>query len=279
MVKIVASEGAAPKSGLYRIGDREFAIVKRFVHDAAGIFLTDAKKNLVTGRLAKRLQAHNLQSYGDYLKLIDADAEERQIALNLLTTNETYFFREPQHFDFMQRHILPQRARGRPFRVWSAACSTGEEPYSIAMLLDDSLGQSNWEILATDISTDVLTHARRGCYSMQRAQHMPPNYLRRYCLKGVGPEDGNLLVDKKLRGVVQFKNLNLNATLPNVGLFDVIFLRNVMIYFQADTKRQLIAKLIQHLHKGGHLFIGRSESLNGVTEQLEQICPAVYRKP
>ncbi len=260
------------------IGVAEFNAIKKFILDAAGIHLSDAKKALVTGRLDKRLRAHGLTHYGDYLKLLARDENERQVALDLLTTNETYFFREPQHFDYLRTTLLPARQRGQTYRVWSAACSSGEEPYSIAMLLAAELGESPWEIVGTDISTQVLDKAESGLYPMSRAHLIPQAYLRAYCLKGTGPEEGNLLVDKALRRKMRFLQANLNGQLPDVGMFDLIFLRNVMIYFQAETKRSLITRLCNHLRPGGHLFIGHSESLNGINETLTQVKPAIYRK-
>ncbi len=147
------------------LSDGEFQAVRDFILRAAGISLSPAKKALVGARLGKRLRAHGLDTYTAYLKLIGHDGAERQVALDFLTTNETYFFREPQHFDFLQEEILPRRRQGEPFRVWSAASSSGEEAYSIAMLLDDKLGQSPWEVVGTDISTQVLIQCRVGRYT------------------------------------------------------------------------------------------------------------------
>jgi chemotaxis protein methyltransferase CheR len=261
------------------IADAEFKAVQKFIFAAAGISLSDAKKALVSGRLGKRLRAHGLASFAAYLKLIGEDAKERQTALDLLTTNETYFFREPPHFDYLKRQILPHRTPGVPFRVWSAASSSGEECYSIAMLLDDQLGTAPWEIVGTDISTQMLDKCRAGRYPLERTQHIPRDYLRNYCLKGTGPEDGYLLVNRHLRSKVRFLHANLNAQLPQLGEFDVIFLRNVMIYFENATKRSLVARLLTHLRRGGWLFIGHSESLHGINESVRQIRPAIYQKP
>ncbi|CAG0910260.1 unnamed protein product, partial [Cyprideis torosa] len=233
------------------------------------IHLGDAKQALVAGRLAKRLKAHNLTSYSDYIALITRNAEEAQSAVDLLTTNETYFFREPQHFDYLRDVILPSHKVNSPFRVWSAACSTGEEPYSVAMLLSAETRNKKWEITATDLSTRVLSTARRGCYSMSRIQHIPKSYLNTFCLKGTGPEEGNLLVDRKIRNQVHFMQLNLNEPLPDLGSFDLIFLRNVMIYFKSETKKSIVARLINQLKVGGFLFIGHSESMNQPNDLLE----------
>lgn len=261
------------------ITDREFHAVRRFLFEASGIALSDAKKLLVSSRLGKRLRAREVADYSAYLKLLAEDEQERQVALDLLTTNETYFFREPQHFDFLRGEILPRHRLGRTFRVWSAACSSGEEAYSIAMLLDHDLATTPWEVVGTDISTRMLDKCRAGRYPMERAQGIPKEYLRRYCLMGTGPEQGFLLVDRPLRQHLSFLHANLNGRLPEVGEFDVIFLRNVMIYFEADTKRSLIGHLLHHLRPGGWLFIGHSESLHGIDTSLKPVHPAIYRKP
>lgn len=267
-------------SGEIQISIGEFNAIKAFIFDEAGIHLSDAKRALVTGRLAKRLRAHDLKSYTDYLKLIQHDGDERQTALDLLTTNETYFFREPQHFEHLRNVVLPERPRGQPFRVWSAASSSGEEAYSIAMLLAAELKEAPWEVVGTDISTQVIGKARSGLYPMERAHHIPPEYLKKYCLKGTGPAAGKLLISKELRRKVRFVHANLNAPLPDLGQpFDLVLLRNVMIYFQPETKRTLIARLLEKLRPGGWMYVGHSESLNGLTDSVVQVRPAIYRKP
>ncbi len=259
--------------------DDEFAHFQQMIHRIAGISMSPAKKALVAGRLAKRLRHHGLDDYGDYFQLLSQHREELQVAVDLLTTNETYFFREPRHFDFLRDQVLSRHPRERGFRVWSAACSSGEEPYTLAMVLADRLGDSSWEVFASDISTQVLEKARLGRYPMERARGMPPAFLRTHCLKGVGSMEGQILVDPALRNRVHFAQINLNEPLPDVGEFDAIFLRNVMIYFQADTKRQVVARLLAKLRRGGVLFVGHSESLNGLADGLECLAPSVYRKP
>lgn len=261
------------------IGDAEFRALQLFLARSAGIHLSDAKKALVIGRLNRRLQACALASYRDYIDLIARDPVEAQTAVDLLTTNETYFFREPRHFDFLRETVLPAVRPGQTFRVWSAASSTGEEPYSIAMTLAATLGEGPWEVLGTDISTRVLEQCRSGRYALERADDVPLAYLRAYCLRGTGPEQGHFLIDRTLRRRVHFQQANLNAPLPPVGAFNVIFLRNVMIYFQTQTKRQLVARLLEHLRPGGWLFVGHAETLNGLNERVEQVRPAIYRKP
>ena len=263
------------------ITDQEFGQFQKLLYQIAGISLSEAKKPLVYGRLAKRLKQHRLDSYGEYFRLLTngQKPEELQIAVDLLTTNETYFFREPKHFDFLREKIFPNCKPGRQFRVWSAACSSGEEPYSIAMHLANHLGATPWEVVGSDLSTRVLEKARTGHYPMERTKGIPPHYLTEYCLKGTGSQEGTLLIDSKLRCRVNFMHVNLNDPLPRLGEFDVVFLRNVMIYFDLEMKRRVVSRIASLLKPGGHLIIGHSESLNGVTDQLPSVMPTVYRKP
>jgi len=262
------------------INDKEFSQFQKLLHQIAGISLSAAKKPLVHGRLAKRLKQHQLSSYGEYFRLLTSgqQPDELQIAVDLLTTNETYFFREPKHFNFLRENIFPSRKPGRQFRVWSAACSSGEEPYSIAMHLAGHLGDAPWEVIGSDISTRVLEKARTGHYPMERIEGIPPHYLAEYCLKGIGSQEGTFLIDGKLRSRVNFMQINLNEPLPKLGEFDVVFLRNVMIYFDLEMKRRVVARVSSLLRSGGYLLIGHSESLNGITDQLVSVMPAVYRK-
>jgi len=262
------------------ITEREFMQFQRFIYDAAGIFMANGKQALVSGRLAKRLAHYQLDSYSDYLRLLESRAQpaELQVAVDLLTTNETYFFREPKHFTLLRDLALDARDNGRTLRVWSAASSSGEEPYSIAMVLADVLGEAPWEVLGTDISTRVLERARTGHYPMERASQMPDAYLKRFCLKGQGSEAGTLLIERSLRQRVQFQHLNLNQSLPRLGSFDVIFLRNVMIYFNLETKRQVVARLLAQLRPGGYFLIGHSETLNDINDTLVPVAPSIYRK-
>ncbi len=263
------------------ISDQEFGQFREMLRRLVGINLSSAKKPLVCSRLEKRLRHHRLGSYGEYYCLIQSGQapSELQTAVDLLTTNETYFFREEKHFEFLADKALAAWPRGQPFRAWSAASSSGEEAYSIAMLLADKLGDSPWEVVGTDISTRVLEKAVAGHYSLDRTGGIPPGYLQSYCLKGVGAQHGTFLIGKALRNRVRFMQLNLCADLPGMGSFDVIFLRNVMIYFEPATKRQVVARLTPLLKPGGHFIIGHSESLNGINDQMKLVAPTIYRKP
>ena len=262
------------------ITDQEFNRFQRFIYDAAGISMASSKKALVSGRLSKRLQARQLKSFTEYFNLLSSGqaAEEVQTAIDLLTTNETYFFREPKHFELLKR-LAQAHKPSQPFRVWSAASSTGEEAYSMAMVLADTLDNGPWEILGSDISTRVLQRARAGHFPMERARNIPQPYLKRFCLKGMDNQDGTMLVERALRQRVRFIQANLNEALPQLGMFDVIFLRNVMIYFNGDTKRQVVARVISMLKPGGYFCIGHSESLNEICDALVPVAPSIYRKP
>lgn len=263
------------------ISDTEFAKFQRFIHEEAGITLSLAKKPLVCGRLGKRLSQHQFTSYTQYFEFLQSGRSpaEVQMAIDLLTTNETYFFREPKHFDLLRDLATTAKTRSQPFRVWSAASSSGEEPYSIAMVLADCIQNNTWEIVGSDISMRVLERARAGHYPLERTSHIPLHYLKRFCLRGVGEQQGTLLVERKLRSRVQFQQINLNETLPDIGKFDVIFLRNVMIYFSSETKQKIVARVLSLLKPGGYFCIGHSESLNGISDAVLPIAPSIYRKP
>jgi len=264
----------------YTISDTEFNLFRTFIYDKAGISLGNEKKNLVSSRLGKRLRHYSLASFQEYYELILASTPdgELQLAIDLLTTNETYFFREPKHFTFLEKEVLPNWESRHTLRVWSAASSSGEEAYSIAMLLDDALGNKPWEVFGSDISSRVLKTAQQGHYQQNRIDGIPLEYLRKYCLKGVGEQAGTLLIEKNLRAKVRFAQVNLTKPLNNVGLFDIIFLRNVLIYFDESTKKRIITRLAKEIRPNGYLFIGHSESLKGIYDGLETVIPTVYRK-
>jgi chemotaxis protein methyltransferase CheR len=264
------------------ITDAEFAQFQRLIYKIAGISLADSKQVLLMGRLGRRLKHYGFASFGEYYRMLSsgAEADELQLMVDLLTTNETYFFREEKHFEFLAKSILARHPAGKPFEVWSAASSTGEEIYTIAMVLAGRLGiNAPWTVTGSDISQSVLAVARRGLYWLDRTRGLPPEYLRKYCLKGVRDNEGSFLIAPELRQHTRFMQVNLNATLPNMGKFDVIFLRNVMIYFDADTKRQVVERLVRQLLPHGTLIIGHSESLNGITDHVKQIQPTIYRLP
>lgn len=261
------------------ISDAEFAEVRALALRLTGIQLNGSKKALVVSRWGKRLAHHGFTSFRQYLDHLRTlgSAGELQTSIDLLTTNETYFFREPKHFEFLQREILPASTPERTLRIWSAACSSGEEPYSIAMLLSADLQHRNWEILGSDLSTRVLEAARLGRYDMERTRQIPPAYLRRFCLRGSGPQEGRLLIARPIRERVRFARVNLNEPLPELGRFDVIFLRNVLIYFDTATKTGILNRLASCLRPGGHLLIGHCDTLHGVEHPLRTVKTSIFR--
>ena len=258
--------------------DAEFELFRRLLYTEAGISLSPGKKSMVEGRLHIRLRHFGLTDYRAYFDVIERNLNgELQTAINILTTNETCFFREPKHFDYLREHVLPSW-NGGLHRIWSAASSSGEEAYSLAMLLAEHSRTSAWEILGTDINTKVIKIARSGQYPMMRAKDIPVHYLKKYCLRGIGDEDGTFIIGPMIKQKVSFANANLQKDLSTFGRFDVILLRNVMIYFDVECKRTVVAKLVRQIKPGGHLIIGHSETLNGICSELKMIMPSVYRK-
>ncbi|MGN6580269.1 MAG: CheR family methyltransferase [Bordetella sp.] len=271
---------------MHTLNDQEFTLFQRFIFEAAGIVLSTTKKPMVRGRLAKRVQAQRCDSFGDYYDLLQSgrDPIEAQLAVDLLTTNETYFFRETRHFVLLHELLSARRRLGNerasaPLRVWSAASSSGEEVYSIAMVLADRLPDEPWTLIGSDISSRMLERARQGIYAGARASHIPLEYRHRFCLRGIDKYTGSIMVDRVLRERVEFMQINLNRSLPcALGWFDMVFLRNVMIYFNDDTKREVVARILGQLKRGGYLLIGHSESLHGLTDAVETLAPSIYRK-
>jgi chemotaxis protein methyltransferase CheR len=263
---------------ILNLSDKEFSLFKRMIYDIAGINLSENKKALVSSRLAKRVKYFGLKSYSQYFELLQSRAHnEYQIAIDLLTTHETFFFREPKHFDFIRDKVIPGW-NGNQLRVWSAASSSGEEAYTLAMILADHAGNKSWEIVGTDISTQILDRARGGHYPIERTDNIPRNYLVKYCLKGKGEQEGTFIIAPELRKKVQFIHANLKDNLSQLGSFDVIFLRNVLIYFDIKTKQHVVSQLLRQLKPNGYFIVGHSESLNGVVDNLKAVEPSVYQK-
>jgi chemotaxis protein methyltransferase CheR len=260
----------------------EFTWVCTFLRRSTGIELKEGKQTLVMGRLERRLRLHELSTYTEYFRLIGRPegAGEAQIAIDLLTTNETYFFREPAHFERLPS-LLPddQEARGRPLRIWSAASSSGEEAYTIALTLAEAVPRRPWEIVGSDISTRVLETARRCLYPIEAADRIPEPARRAHCLKGRDVYEGLFTLSADLRSRVSFVQANLTKPFPDLGLFDVVFLRNVMIYFSQETKTDLLRRIETVLRPGGYLMIGHAESLHGIDTSLRAVVPSVYYKP
>ncbi len=262
------------------LDDREFIWIKDYLYQKVGIVLNDNKQALVTGRLEKRIRHHDLSSYTEYFRLFGKPGFEHEtlMAIDLLTTNETYFFREPKHFDFLTSQVFPHQPASQPIRIWSAASSSGEEAYTLAMLLAEHAKNSRWEIIGTDVSTRILEKARLGLYSLTAAEKIPLPLLKKYCLKGSEEYNGFLLVNTNLRKQVKFIHANLIDKLPELGVFDVIFLRNVMIYFDMPTKQRLVERIQHYLRPGGYFIISHSESLSGMNHNLKMVSPSIYQK-
>lgn len=263
----------------------EFFKFKKWLYQTVGIDLKDTKIKLVEGRLASRLRHYRLNSYGDYFAMITTKSAhvEAQIAIDLLTTNETYFYREPQHFDYLSQQIVPQfrqnsASNAKTFRLWCGASSSGEEPYTLAMTLAESMGDRPWQIVASDINNQVLAKARSGHYALERAHNIPERLLKKYCLRGIGTQEGTFLMDKKLRDRIQFRQINLINTLPDIGTFDVVFLRNVMIYFDNPTREKVVNRIVHALNPGGYFIVSHSESLVGINTQLKVVKPSIFTK-
>ncbi len=263
------------------ITDVEFNQLRQFFEAASGIRLADSKKTLVCGRLSKRLRHFGLQNYRDYIELIrgDTNLSERQTAIDLLTTNETHFFREPKHFDFLRQTLLQRLQTGLigPVKIWSAASSTGEEAYSLAMTLSELLGDKPWSIFASDISTRVLEDAQAAIYPAQRANEVPRALASKYLLEGFDEFSGSYKIVASLRKRVNFAQINLMEPLPQLEPFDMIFLRNVLIYFDNPSKKKIVEALAKKLKPNGLLFIGHSETLSGLTDVYKSVAPTVYR--
>ncbi|MCE3252188.1 MAG: protein-glutamate O-methyltransferase CheR [Cellvibrio sp.] len=265
---------------LSNISPFAFHKIRDHVYRTAGIVIGADKTAMVTGRLWRRLELLGHRDYETYFAYVcsSAGAQERNTMVDLLTTNETYFFREPAHFHFLRDDIIPQQGANK-MRVWCAASSTGEEPHSIAMVLAETLGKCDWDILATDISSKVLEHARTGVYRAERINHIPADYLKKYCRRGIGDYEGMLAVVPSLRSRISFEQHNLLHARENNAQFDVIFLRNVLIYFDNETKQKVIDNMLQSLRPGGWLILGHCESLQGLDVGVKTIKPSIYRKP
>lgn len=274
------------ESGEYRFSDRDFHYIRGLVGDKTGIVLPDVKRTMVYARLVRRLRALKLDSFAQYCRLLDeAPGEEIGELINAITTNLTAFFREPHHFDYLRNTVVPElmarNADTRRLRIWSAGCSTGEEPYSIAMVLADCLGMDgdwDWRILATDLDTAVLAKAERGIYSDERVAGMDRAVLKRWFLRGGGSSAGAVKVRPELRAKIRFRQLNLMEPLPLRGPLDVVFCRNVVIYFSKDTQRMIFRKFAACMAPGSHLFIGHSETLFRISDAFESLGQTMYRR-
>jgi chemotaxis protein methyltransferase CheR len=270
------------------ITDKEFSQLREFIHAHTGIALSQHKRALVCSRLAKRLRRHGLYSYADYYALLtQADPEGLELVamINCITTNKTDFFREPHHFRFLSEVVFPAYRqnpnRVKPLRIWSAASSTGEEAYSLAMTALEAMSSFNEQdirILVTDIDTDVLSRAADGIYSLTHAAHIPEALLRRYFLKGQGTHAGEIMAKPLLKSLLHFHWLNLlDKPWPMHEKFDVIFCRNVLIYFDKATQSDMFMRMAGALKPGGYLMLGHSEAIHGMNEVFHPVGHSIYQ--
>ena len=265
------------------ISDSEFRRICDLMYAIVGLSYNDSKKSLIHSRLATRIQKLGLSRFDEYIDILEDESEatEFQMAVDLLTTNETYFFREPKHFDLLEQE-LPAMPGKDALAVWSAAASFGDEAYSTAMLLQDlqTAGRvgPGWSILATDISHRVLMGAKAGVFPEDRLRDVSPERLRRYCLRGEGESEGQTMVQEKMRSKVRFGQLNLCKPFEDLGSFDVIFLRNVLIYFDAATKTAVVDRVLACLKPGGLFFLGTAEGRVPCNTPLQTVIPGAFRK-
>jgi len=269
------------------LSDADYEFLRRTIYDLSRINLGPDKRALVSARVAKRLRALGLTSYHEYCQNLKtaSGADELGNLVDAISTNHTHFFREESHFEFLRTQLLPRHQanpalRGEPLRVWSSACSSGEEPFTLAIVLAEFFqGTGQWHIEATDISTRVLARAEAAIYDGAKVEPVPRELLRRYFQRGSGEWEGHFRVKEALRERITFRHLNLlQPDYPFHSRFHVIFCRNVMIYFDRPTQEKLVAKFTDQLEPGGHLIVGHSESLGNIRHSLRLLQPTIYQK-
>ena len=285
--------GAECESGIMPITDQEFALFQSLISRESGIHLTDAKKQLLVGRLSRRLRELGLTSFSSYYQRVvkgDGSNAERRFMVDCICTNETQFFREARQFEFLETRIIPEwkakaasRQRSRRVRVWSSACSTGEEPFSLAMMLLYHLpAEAGWEIeiLATDLSQRALESARAAVWPVEKAIQISPVFLKTFMLRGTRTQQGKMKAGPEIRYLTRFERVNLNDEIDHVeGFFDLILCRNVLIYFNADSKARVMERLLTRLAPEGYLFLGHAESLSGMGARIQSVGPTIYVRP
>ena len=264
--------------------DREMDLIVRLVYERSGIALHRGKRALVVARLHKLLKSGGFASFADYVHHVETDrtGHELSLLLDAITTNHTSFFREDEHFRYLAERVVPPlAATDRPLRVWCAACSTGQEPVTLAVTLMEALPESQHRrirLLASDISTRALKTANAGVYPMRVAAGVPHSVLKSYFERGLGADEGKVRVRAHVRRAVEYRRLNLIEIDNLHESFDVVFCRNVMIYFDKVVQQRVVSMIERHLAPGGYLFIAHSESLNGLSHSLKWMAPAVYQR-
>lgn len=268
----------------FEFTDRDFNFIRKLVMEKTGIVLSDIKRDMVYGRLSRRIRALGLKKFAEYCEMLKTEDESELVEFtNAITTNLTSFFRENHHFEQLANTLLPKimaEKSERRIRIWSAGCSTGEEPYSIAMTVKESIPESHgWDvkILATDLDTNVVEHGRRGIYHIDRVTGIPKHRLSRWFRKGKGNKGDMVKVSDELQSMISFKQLNLMHQWPMKGPFDVIFCRNVVIYFDKPTQKQLFDRYSDLLSRTGYLFLGHSESMFKVSDRFNLIGKTIYQ--
>ena len=275
------------------LSDRDFRRFRDLIYEECGINLVPAKKTMLSLRLRKRLGSLNMDSFGqyyDYVSSVEGRTGELVHMLDVISTNKTDFFRESAHFNYLEKEALTDMVQyghwksGRRLNVWSAGCSSGEEPYTIAMVLADFMDgrtTGDFSVFATDISTRVLKTAQKGIYPESATEPVPQALKHKFLMRGKGSQTGFYRVVPELRNRVQFQRFNLNNG-RNFGIktrMDIIFCRNVIIYFDRETQKKLFEKFYEQLMPGGYLFIGHSESLHGINDRFKPVATAIYRRP
>jgi chemotaxis protein methyltransferase CheR len=282
-MELTVEQNTQPQLGTLALTSREFAEISALARKEFGVELGAGKEQLVAARLGKLMRKLRFSTFRDFYEHLQRDRTGQYLTqlIDCLTTNHTSFFREQPHFDFLVEHIFPERQDAHPMRIWSAASATGEEPYTIALVALEYFGARARRlpsILASDISTHALDTAKKGAYPAPRLQGVLAPWLRKHLLRGEGHWEGWYRMRPEVMDMVEFRRVNLIQTLPDIGRFDVIFCRNVMIYFSHQTQAQLIARLAACLEPGGYLFVGHSETLTGIQHGLQHVQPAIYRK-
>jgi len=280
------SNAAEENEREFHFSDKEFKFISKLVGERTGIVLSDAKRQMVYGRLSRRLRQLKLTKFSDYCELLVSGHEGELIEFtNAITTNLTAFFRENHHFEHLKEKVIPEIVRknagSKRIRVWSAGCSSGEEPYSIAMCLREAIpNSSSWDIkiLATDLDSNMVQRGSDGVYTSERVEGLSASRMKRWVQRGKGDNSDKVKMSQELRDLITFKKLNLMDEWPMKGPFDFMFCRNVVIYFNKDTQRELFDRYADLLVPEARLFIGHSESLNKVTERFELLGQTIYKK-
>ena len=271
----------------FDFSDADFEKIRYFIKGETGIKLSDGKKNMVYGRLSRRLRQLGMSKFSDYFDMVSGNepTDERGQFINAITTNLTSFFREEHHFNYLKSDVIPRllsdNANSRKIRIWSAGCSTGEEPYSIAIALYESIPDiEKWDIriLATDLDTNVLAHGGRGIYDIERISALSKLRKSTWFLKGKGANSGSVKVDSRLQNLITFRQLNLMGAWPMKGKFDLMFCRNVVIYFDKETQKVLFDRYANQLLPSANLFLGHSESMHNVCNRFDLIGNTIYKK-